>query len=289
MERPSSASKPASTCSVCGHMAEHWEIVDNFPFTKCGHCGSIALTVEYIRKIDAGENLRQYDRDYWQSEIRSAKERCWGSSIARAAESILLSRREVKAFVDLGCGSGDLLDAMSFYLPSSRRSFFGVEMYPPDEHSLHPGFIRASVSDVDMKFDSGVCVEVIEHLTPKMLDQLISGLAKCSNENSFFIFNTGLAPYVENEDRNYIDPVRRGHIVSYGWDAITYLFAQHGFVVRRLGNRDWAFGAEFMPNHDLSMSARIWNPLPENSAFLSDPMTGTVLQILARESMRAYE
>ncbi|MFY7835999.1 MAG: hypothetical protein ACOVQ0_06930 [Novosphingobium sp.] len=276
-------------CAVCAAPAEPWDDVDGFPFTECPSCGSIAIAAEFMSKVDMGESLRHYDHDYWQNEIRSAKERCWGGSVARAAEAILLCRRPVDAFVDLGCGSGDLLDSLSFYLPASRNKLFGVEMFPPNYHSTHPGFIKSGIAEVDREFDCGVYIEVIEHLTPAMLDSFVAGLAKCALPNSFFIFNTGLAPYVNNEDKGYIDPIRRGHIVSYGWNAIERIYGRHGFAIRRLGNRDWAFGAEYSPDHQMTIGERTWLPLAENGRMLDDPITGSVTAILARESMRAYE
>ena len=63
-------------------------------------------------------------------------------------------------------------------------------------------------------------IEVIEHLTPNMLKDMLLQLSKISNKGSLYIFNTGVPEYVLNEDFNYLDPTRRGHIVSYFTNAI---------------------------------------------------------------------
>lgn len=276
-------------CAVCGSLARFWREVDGYAFTDCEHCGSIALNQDALCGIDSGQPLRNYDGDYWSDEIRAATERCWGGSIARAAEAILLCQRPINKFVDIGSGSGELLDSLSFYLPTSQSRFYGVEMFPPMEHTRHNGFIKSSLDQVAMTFDCGVCIEVIEHLTPNMLNSLIRSLAKISAPDSFYIFNTGLADFVRAGNSDYIDPIRRGHIVSYGWRAIQTMFSSQGFEVHRLGNRDWAFAVEFRPTANTDINSRIWHPKDENLSMLTDPRSGSVMHILARESFRAYE
>lgn len=276
-------------CAVCGESAQFWDRIDGCIFTHCSHCGSIALDRQHMERIDNGVSVRTYDDTYWADEMKAARERCWGSSVARAVEAILLCQRPVERFIDLACGSGLLLDSLSHYMPSSRNIFRGVELFPPEQHTRHPGFRHCGIEDLDEKFDCGVCIEVIEHLTPRMLDEFVAAIAGVSKPDSFFVFNTGLSPFVLSGNASYMDPLRRGHIISYGWSAARTIFERHGFVIHRLGQRDWAFGAEFQPTTGQPIDQRKWNPLSENFSILNDRLTGMVPAILARESLRAYE
>lgn len=277
---------PIKQCAVCLNEAKLWAAVDGYDYTDCSECGSIALDVHEMDRIDRGEMLRDYDASYWEAEHHSAKERAWSSSIARAAEAIYLANRPVSRFVDIGTGDGSLLDSLSQYLPAFSSRLFGVEMYPPSHHSQHPGYLRGSLENIAGRFDCGVCIEVIEHLTPKMLDKFVLDLSNKSNVDSLYIFNTGLSEFVRTEDCNYIDPVRRGHIVAYGWQALKTIFNRHGFCVSQIGVRNWAFVAEKMPSHDFDIHHRIWNPLTDNMNILKDKTRGAVLYLLARESLR---
>lgn len=275
-------------CAVCAYPAPLWATVDGYDFTQCDACGSIALDADAIAEVDEGKPLRGYDADYWRAELISARERAWGGSLARAAEAIYLCQRPIKAFVDIGSGDGSLLDALSYQLPSFRERIFGVERFPPEQRTAHPGYWVGQISQAPRRFDCGVCIEVVEHLTPRMLDALIAGLAARSNENSCFVFNTGLGDYVVKEDAGYIDPLRRGHIVAYGLPALSLMFARHHFRVSALGARSWAFVAEYRPTSDFDLDHRTWHPLPDNQRILSDPISGSLMSIAARESLRTY-
>lgn len=275
-------------CAVCESHASHWALVDGYEFSSCPSCGSIALNSEAMRDIDNGASTRVYNAEYWESEARAARERSWGGSLARVAEAIYVCRRPVTLFVDIGSGDGSLLDALSYHLPTFSERLIGIELFPPDNHTQHPGYRHGSIGDLDGKIDCGVCVEVVEHLTPQMLRGLVQGLASKSEPDSCFLFNTGLGEYVLNEDAEYIDPVNRGHIVAYGFQALETIFGEFGFRISRLGSRSWAFVAEYQPSEPFDLSSRTWRPLPENLAVLDDVRSGSVMAILARESLRAY-
>jgi hypothetical protein len=275
-------------CAVCQSPASHWAVVDGHEFSHCLVCGSVALNIEQMRAIDDGASTRIYNADYWESEARAARERSWGGSLARAAEAIYVSQRPVRNFVDIGSGDGSLLDSLSYHLPSFSEHLVGIELFPPEIHTQHPGYQHGSVEDLGTSVDCGVCIEVIEHLTPRMLRGLVKGLAERAEIDSCFLFNTGMGEYVLDEDKSYIDPINRGHIVSYGFPALETIFGEYGFRVSRLGSRSWAFIAEFRPSAPFDMSSRTWQPLPENVAVLTDPRSGSLMSILARESLRAY-
>lgn len=277
-----------ASCGVCGGEAVLWRVVDGYDYFDCGVCGSIAIDAASLDQIDSGNFPRHYDPDYWAMEARDARDRSFGSSLARVAESFLYARRPIDRYVDIGSGPGFLLDALSIYLPAASQLFFGVEKFPPAEHSTHPGYIVGDLADEAGVFDAGVCVEVVEHLTPTMFRQVATAMAKCSAPGSLYYFNTGMPEYVKNEDQGYMDPLRRGHIVSWGWEALRMIFEPLGFTVFPVQRKTFAFVVEFQSSDQTAMADRIWTPHPQNRAALTDPQMGSVMFALGLESARAY-
>ncbi|MGA0546102.1 methyltransferase domain-containing protein [Brevundimonas sp. VNH65] len=276
-------------CAVCGQSAKLWRVVDGYAYTDCTACGSIAIDASSMRQVDEGRFPRNYDPTYWAKEDRAARARSWGSSLARVAETVLYCRRPIRRFLDIGSGPGHLLDALSAYLPTRAEShFLAVEKFPPDTHTSHPGYLVGEVCDLDAPVDAGICVEVVEHLTPTQFDNIVRQLASRSSPGSLFLFNTGLPDYVKNEDPNYIDPLGRGHIVSWGWPALTDIFGRHGFTVFPVAGKSFAFVAEHQSSDPTPMRDRIWSPPAENRELLRDPQMGEVLYMLGLESARAY-
>lgn len=276
-------------CAVCGVDAPLWKVVDGLPFSDCPACGSIAMHADEVALVDSGKFERKYDPEYWSDELSAAKERSWGAGLARSSEAMLLCRRPIERFLDIGCGPGYLLDALSYHLPSSKGVFYGVEKFPPENRSRHTGFIEGSLGELSDPYDCGVCIEVIEHLTPTMLRQIVEDLAQVSRPGSFFLFNTGLSDFVRSECPSYIDPRHRGHILSWGFAALEKIFGERGFSLHRMGKREWAFAVEYRPHGPDSIGDRIWAPLEANRAIFDDPVSGTAALILARESLRADE
>ncbi|HKM68758.1 MAG TPA: hypothetical protein VJX94_01520 [Stellaceae bacterium] len=243
-----------------------------------------------IDLTDAGKPTRIYDEAYWQAEMAEAWQRSYGPALARVAETILYTRIAINRFVDIATGPGFLLDALSTYLPSSRTKFFGVEAFPPAKRSSHEHYIHGGLADAGHLFEAGVCIEVAEHLTPTMLRALASDMARTSVAGSFYIFNTGLVDFVKNEDRGYLDPYRRGHIMSYSLRSLEMIFEPRGFTVRPIRGKSWAFAVEYQSNPDKNedIMHRIWRPCPENKAMLHDPVMGSVMYALGIDTARAY-
>ena len=88
-----------------------------------------------------------------------------------------------------------------------------------------------TLDSVDRTFDAGVCIEVIEHLTPTILRNLVAQLAAVSRPGSLYLFNSGQPDFVEREDPAYLDPHGRGHIVSYSLAGAASIFGPAGFNV----------------------------------------------------------
>lgn len=275
-------------CPVCRSKtaSETYCIVDGFVYYQCAACESLFIGPDVIAAMDRGEQVRGYDHEYWQSELTDARQRSRSDGLARAGEAILYARREVRRFLDVGAGPGYLLDELTRLLPAHAARFHGVEMFPPQEHSTHPNYRIGSAAELTGPFDAGVCVEVIEHLTPGMLTELIRGLASISAPDSLWLFNTGMPDYVKNEDPGYLDPRQRGHIISYGLKGLQSLFEPHGFRLSALPGKSFAFIAEFRPTVTISnFSERFYHPVPENKQLLSGC---GLLYIAAFESARSY-
>ncbi len=100
-----------------------------------------------------------------------------------------------------------------------------------------PNYHVGEIADMDGTFDAGVCIEVIEHLTPRMLSGIYLGLKKVSVEGSLWLFNTGMPEYVRHEDPGYLDPLGRGHVVSYSLKAAEAIFGPMGFATTALPKR----------------------------------------------------
>ena len=128
-------------CAICEGYGTPWQLIEGYQYFRCQACDSIYIDPEWLGHIDGGKALRTYDETYWRSELRSSRERSFGSSIARVAESILFARRPIEKYLDIGSGPGYLLDALSFfYSQLVRRSFLVLS----DIHLRHTLIIKTS-------------------------------------------------------------------------------------------------------------------------------------------------
>lgn len=262
----------SQACPVCeaGHSVFYANI-DGYDYFRCGKCGSLHIDRATIARIDDGESTRVYNESYWNKELESARERSAGESLVRVGEAILYARRPIRRFLDVGTGPGYLLDTLAVQFPSRRDMFHGIELFPPQEHSSHPNYLIGGLEELQGYFDGGVCIEVVEHLTPKMLMKLAAGLALVSAPKSLWLFNTGMPEMVLGSDPDYLDPLRRGHIVSYGLPGVAYIFEPFGFRVRQVPGKEHAWFAEFgCEAEEPSFEHRIFHPLAENRALLQE-------------------
>lgn len=257
-------------CPVCETGASSPYVdVDGYPYYLCGQCDSIHIAPEVIADMDAGVALvGEYDSQYWEQERQGALERAEGASLCRAGEAILYCRRPVQRFLDVGAGPGFLLRKLQELLDPGADIFHGVEKFPPPYAARGTNFHVGSVDELSGPFDAGVCIEVLEHLTPKMLDGLVAGIAAVSAPGGFWLFNTGMPDYVRNEDPAYLDPLRRGHIISYSLQAVSTIFARHGLRVGALPGKSFAFFAEYRPSESPTFDERIYQPIAENGDLL---------------------
>ena len=280
-------------CPVCtSNKTELFKRVELHTYYTCTSCNVIFISPHVLEKMDKGEFLINYEGNYWKEELFAARERSWGTTLARVAEVFLYARLPIKKFVDIGSGPGYFLDAVNYQLPSSAGIFHAAELFPPDDElcTKNENFHKGSLLNMDFEFDAGCCIEVIEHLTPKMFDRLLSDLAKKSKNNSIYIFNTGLVEYIKFEDIGYLDPTTRGHVMGWSIEALEHIATPLGFNIIPIPGKSWAFLAEYFPDHnfDQPVCDRIWTALPENMQVLSDKQTGNLMYILGLETARAY-
>ena len=280
-------------CLVCASgRAVSYRTVEDVAYFRCNDCGSIFADPEFIARIECGE-VQGYQQEYWDRELTSAQERCRGTSVARVAETIRMARIPVRRFIDIGSGSGLLLDSLAELLPELSAIFYGIELFPPEpsRRSRHPNYRIGRLGDMTEHFSAGVCIEVIEHLSPNMLRRLGAELACRSEPRALYYFNSAQPEFVESSDPGYLDPHGRGHIVSYSIAGVTALLAPSGFNIIPFPGRAWAFFAEFGKPESLGIEAlfhRLWNPVPDNIRMLAGARFGPLMITIGQESARAY-
>lgn len=281
-------------CLVCTEAdATPYRMVQGVQFFKCDGCASLFADPSFIRQIESGKGAN-YQHDYWSSEAGAAKERSFGVSLVRVAETFRLCRIPINRFIDIGAGTGGLLDALTVLMPEIASRFWGIEAFPPEERhrSRHPNYLVGTFADIPGTFEAGVCVEVLEHLSPAMVRDLASNLARCATPGSLFYFNSGQPSFVENNDPNYLDPLGRGHIASYSVAGAGHLFNPSGFNVIAVPGRDWAFlveyGAPREPINTEQLFTRLWNPKGENIELLRSARFGPLMITMGLESSRCF-
>jgi hypothetical protein len=282
----------ATPCPICGAEGSFLRSVDDVPFFRCTGCGSLYAHPDFLAQIDLGTTAN-YGDEYWAEELASARDRSYGPGIARAAEVVRMSRIPVRRFLDIGTGPGYLLDALTTLLPSAADIFHGVELLPPPvaDRSPHPNYHIGTVGDLEGLFDCGVCIEVIEHLTPGILRTMLAQLAARSTPGALYYFNSGQPSFVDSTDPGYLDPKRRGHIVSWSIEGARSVFSPAGFNVIPIPGRDWAFFAEYRSRSPVSVDdliSRLWTPVPENLALLRKDAFGQLLETIGVESALCY-
>lgn len=278
---------PSVDCPVClTGRGRHYAGIDGYAYYACAACDSLFIDPAVLQAMDQGSaDVGKYAGEYWQHERDAALDRAAGVGPCLSGEAILYCRRPVERFLDIGAGAGYLVDRLQQLLDPHGAIFHGVEKFPPDYAKQVPNFHHGDIASLDGKYDAGVCIEVVEHLTPSMLDGLVGGLARVSQPGSFWIFNTGMPAYVRNEDPGYLDPLRRGHVVSYSVAGLAARFASHGFRIGAMPGRSFAFYAEYGVDDDVPFDTRIYHPVEANLQLLR---RNGLLACAAFESARSY-
>jgi hypothetical protein len=279
-------------CPICRNEASRLRDVDGVAYFKCLTCESLFAHPDFLAAVDAGA-AGDYRDSYWERELPAARERSFGPGVVRMAETLRMARMPVRRALDIGSGPGFLLDALGQLVPSLAERVHGVELFPPppNQRTLSPNYHVGSVGDLEGPFDAGVCIEVIEHLTPAILADLLRQLAAKSAPGALYFFNSSQPSFVEAVDPGYLDPHGRGHVVAWSVAGARIVFERAGFNVIALPGRDWAFLAEFGPPRavgaDMLMDW-LWRPAPENIALIRKDRFGSLFETIGLECARCY-
>jgi hypothetical protein len=279
-------------CPICEHEASRLRDVDAVAYFRCLGCQSLFAHPDFLAAVEAGA-ADGYRDSYWERELPAARERSFGPGVARMAETLRMARLPVRRALDIGSGPGFLLDALAELVPSLAERVHGVELFPPPrrQRTQSPNYHVGSVGDLEGPFDAGVCIEVIEHLTPAIMADLMRQLAAKSSPGALYFFNSAQPSFVEAVDPGYLDPRSRGHVVAWSVAGARIVFERAGFNVIALPGRDWAFLAEFGPPRvvgaDLLMDW-LWRPAPDNIALLRKDRFGSLFETIGLESARCY-
>ncbi|HXE25761.1 MAG TPA: methyltransferase domain-containing protein [Roseiarcus sp.] len=279
-------------CPICGNEASRLREVDAVAYFRCRTCGSLFAHPDFLAAVEAGA-AGGYRESYWERELPAARERSFGPGVARMAETVRMARMPVRRALDIGSGPGFLLDALGQLVPSLAERVHGVELFPPPprQRTESPNYHVGSVSDLEGPFDAGVCIEVIEHLTPGILAGMLRQLAAKSSPGALYFFNSAQPSFVEAVNPGYLDPHGRGHVIAWSVAGARIVFERAGFNVIALPGRDWAFLAEFGPPRavgaDMLMDW-LWRPAEENIALLRKDRFGSLFETIGLESARCY-
>jgi hypothetical protein len=279
-------------CAICLHEASLLREVHTVAYFKCRKCESIFAHPDFLAAVDAG-TVENYRDSYWEHEISAARERSFGPGVIRMAETLRMARIPVRRALDIGAGPGFLLDALAELVPSLAERVHGIELFPPPPHkrSSSPNYHIGSIADLDGRFDAGVCIEVIEHLTPALLANMLRQLAAKSSPGALYFFNSGQPSFVETADPGYLSPYYSGHLVAWSIVGARLMFERAGFNVIALAGRDWAFLAEFGPPRAVGLETLVdwlWRPVPENIALVRNDRFGPLFETLGLECGRCY-
>ncbi len=280
-------------CPICAKPSRFFVRRDGVDYFECSDCGSLSADADFLHDVERGK-VKNYGDEYWHAELIAARERSFGSSIARVAELFYYARIPIARFIDIGSGPGYLLDSLSTLLPELHDMFYAVELSPPSIacRTKHEHFVVGSLGDVQQKFSIGTCIEVIEHLTPTILDKLAAQMAQRSELGAIYYIGSGQPEYVKNEDPQYLDPLGRGHVVSYSVQALRHIFAPYGFTVIPMFGRAWSVLIEYKLTAPVrnaeDLQSRIWNPVKTNISLLKSGAFGNFLATVGLESARCY-
>ncbi|MBZ5496179.1 MAG: class I SAM-dependent methyltransferase [Acidobacteriia bacterium] len=160
-------------------------------------------------------------------------------SFIRALELLYLSTIRVENILDFGCGLGLTVQLLREKLGLNA---VGVDLSADfvETDYLH----RCDLETLSGKyppghFDAIYTIEVFEHLEhPGRILSLLGALLKPQGK---ILINTSTREYLDKYDpeRDYIDPLRRGHISIYSLKSLAHLATSIGRNAEFLGDRKY--------------------------------------------------
>lgn len=132
-----------------------------------------------------------------QNEILHQTNPYYGVSGAKYATEVLdLSQKlKTKDILDYGCGKGTLAKSLPFPIKEYDPAI------PEKAQTPYPS-------------DLVVCTDVLEHIEPELIDNVIGDIARCTKKTAFFIIHTGPALKTLPDGRNT-------HLIQEGIDYWT--------------------------------------------------------------------
>jgi SAM-dependent methyltransferase len=222
-----------TNCPICKAASAYELTKDGCAYFECSACDFL------FHRPTGIENLRNYDRSYWESERTEALRREREDGFMRAVELLYLSAIPVENILDFGCGFGVTVTQLREEL---KVNAVGVDPFGEFEESafLH----RMTLRELRAKypqgfFDAIYSIEVFEHLeSPK---EMLTELFYFLKPGGKLLINTGTREFLAKYDpaANYIDPLGRGHISIYSLKSFSALGSPLGFTARFLGERTY--------------------------------------------------
>jgi SAM-dependent methyltransferase len=220
-----------TTCKVCGHKAELFDIVDfnkvalvqdchefgfagiQVPYHRCGNCGFL-FTRFFDRWTPEDFGAFIYNADYGKADPEYT-----GDRPRRMADQMAgtLAQCRGARILDYGSGSGAFAEAMQ------ARGFARIESYDPFSHPRRP----------DGRFEIITCFEVVEH-TPSPRHAL-EDMQSFLSGGGVILFTQNLQPAEIEQLRCrwwYAAP-RNGHISTFTGRTLAVLAEQTGMVFHR--------------------------------------------------------
>jgi SAM-dependent methyltransferase len=183
--------------------------------------------------------MGSYDNEYWETESAEAARREREDCFIRAIELLYLSTIGVQRVLDFGCGLGITVQMLR---ESLHINAVGVDPYGRFQQSdyLH----RMPLTELRQvygpeSFDAIYSVEVFEHLTDP--DAAVAELTALLKPGGALLINTGTQEFLEHYDteRNYIDPLVRGHVSIYSLKTFSCLARRYELDASFLAARSY--------------------------------------------------
>lgn len=182
-------------------------------YRKCERCGVYFLSKITEREIGAYYSSGAYRRTH-QQEDETAHQR-------RRAENIIRYLQGPEKFLDVGCSTGILMDAV--------REKFGAECYGVDPDPVLTHNVYKKIKDIPALVDCVTLIHSLEHMLHP-LDVLKDVYSKMTTGGQIVI-------EVPNGDlentRNYLPAFKFPHVVMFSTSALHWTMEKAGFFVEQ--------------------------------------------------------
>jgi len=149
-----------------------------------------------------------------------------------------LAKQSIKTIVDLGCGSGELLQYLHDRYPDKRLSGVDVSKKALDilaQRRLAKKLYRVDLEkarSISGKYDAIVCSEVIEHL--ENWKNVFTIISRISKKGTIVVLTT-------QSGRIYPHNKKMGHLKHFTIDEITEELTKEGFQIVQANYSGWPF------------------------------------------------